>query len=55
MVANTGGPAGLSAADLRREIGRFIEWMKPVVEAAEQHGVSIAIEGHSKMLVGSPD
>ena len=55
VVANTGGPAGLPAADLRREIGRFIEGMKPVVEAAEQHGVSIAIEGHSKMLVGSPD
>jgi protease I len=55
VVANTGGPAGLPAADLRREIGRFIEAMKPVVEAAEQHGVSIAIEGHSKMLVGSPD
>ena len=55
VVANTGGPAGLSAADLRREIKRFIETMKPVVEAAEQHGVSLAIEGHSKMLVGSPD
>ncbi len=55
VVANTGGPPGLAAAELRREVTRFIEGMKPVVEAAEAHGVSIAIEGHSKMLVGSPD
>ena len=55
VVANSGGPAGLAAAEVRREIARFIEEMKPVIEAAEQHGVSIAIEGHSKMLVGSPD
>ena len=55
VVANSGGPAGLAGADLRREVARFIEGMKPVVEAAEKHGVTIAIEGHSRMLVGSPD
>lgn len=55
MVTGGEGPAGLAGAELKQAIAAFVEKMKPHLAAAEEAGVTIAIENHSKNLIDSPD
>ncbi len=55
MVTGGEGPAGLAGAELKQAITTFVEKMKPHLAAAEEAGVTIAIENHSKNLIDSPE
>ena len=55
IVTGSGGPKGLPVAELKPAILSFIERMKPHVAAAEENGVTIAIENHSNSLLHHPD
>lgn len=55
IVTGSGGPRGLPAAELKSAIRGFIERMQPHVAAAEENGVTIAIENHSNSLLHPPD
>jgi len=55
IVTGSGGPRGLPAAELKSAIRSFIERMQPHVAAAEENGVTIAIENHSNSLLHPPD
>jgi sugar phosphate isomerase/epimerase len=49
---NGPGPKGENA---KKAVLQFIEAMKPHADAAEEHGLTIAIENHSKQLISHPD
>lgn len=55
IVTGSGGPKGLSGAELKDAVRAFLEKMKPHAEAAGEAGVTIAIENHSGSLLSSPD
>jgi len=55
IVTSSIGPVGLTGAELKRAVGKFIEQMKPHLEVAAKTGVTIAIENHSNHLIASPD
>ena len=55
IVTGGKGPIGLTGIDLKKAITKFIEELKPHLEVAEETGVTIAIENHSKNLIDSPD
>jgi len=55
IVTGSGGPKGLTGADLKAAVAKFVETLKPHVAAAEKHGVTIAIENHGNSLINSPD
>jgi len=55
IVTGASGPVGLQGSDLKRAVSDFVEKVKPHVAAAEQHGVTIAIENHVNNLIESPD
>ena len=55
IVTGSHGPTGLSGAECKKAVGDFVEKMKPHVAAAEELGVTIAIENHANALVASPD
>ncbi|MDP3070922.1 MAG: TIM barrel protein [Opitutaceae bacterium] len=51
IVTGSGGPKGLAASELKKAIQGFLERMKPHAAAAEENGVTIAIENHSNSLL----
>lgn len=55
IVCGGRGPKGLSGSDLKAAVRKFVESMKPHLERAAEHGLSIAIENHGNNLVDSPD
>ena len=55
IVTGPKGPKGQTGDDLKKAIAIFHEQLKPHVEEAEKHGIVIAIENHSNMLLDSPD
>ena len=55
IVTGGKGPKGLQGSELKSAVGKFIESMKPHVEAAAENGVTIAIENHGNNLIESPD
>ena len=55
IICGSRGPRDLKGDDLKSAIRRFIEKMKPHVDAAEGIGVTIGIENHSSSLIQSPD
>lgn len=55
IVTGSGGPKDLQGEDLKAAVKKFAEQVKPHAEAAEKHGVTIAIENHSSSLINAPD
>jgi sugar phosphate isomerase/epimerase len=55
IVTGSGGPKGLPVAELKAAMQGLFERMKPHVAAAEENGVSIAMENHSCSLLHLPD
>ncbi len=55
IICGSGGPKGLSGQELKTAVGQFIERLKPHVEVAASHGVTIGIENHANALIDSAD
>ena len=55
MVTGAVGPKGLKGAELKAAVAKFGEQLKPHVAAAEERGVTVAIENHGNSLVETPD
>lgn len=55
IVTGSGGPKDLQGDDLKAAVKKFAEQLKPHAEAAEKHGVTIAIENHGNSLIAAPD
>lgn len=55
IVTGAVGPKGLSGDELKKEVAKFAEAMKPHLELAEELGVVIAIENHGNNLIETPD
>lgn len=55
VVTGSGGPKGLGGGELQKAVQGFVEKMKPHAAAAEEAGVTIAIENHGGSLLSSPD
>ncbi len=55
IVTGAVGPRGLTGRALKTAVGQFIEKLKPHLAAAEESGVTIAIENHGNNLIESPD
>jgi sugar phosphate isomerase/epimerase len=53
--ATTGSPSCFGSTDCKKAVGNFVDKMKPHVAAAEELGVTIAIENHANALVASPE
>jgi len=55
IVCGGRGKRGLKGAELKTEVKKFAELMKPHLAVAKAAGVTIAIENHSSNLINSPD
>lgn len=55
VVTGSGGPKDLEGDALKAAVRVFMEKMKPHASAAEELGVTIAIENHGGSLLSSPD
>jgi len=55
IVCGGRGRRGLTGQELKAEVKKFAELMKPHLAAAEASGVTIAIENHSSNLINTPD
>lgn len=55
IVTGSGGPKGLVGDELKKAVQGFVEKMKPHAAAAEEAGVTIAIENHGGSLLSSPE
>ena len=55
MVCGGRGRRGLKGTELKAEVKKFTELLKPHLAAAEAAGVTIAIENHSSNLINTPD
>ena len=55
IVTGAVGPRGLTGRTLKNAVSKFIEKLKPHLAAAEESGVTIAIENHGNNLIESPD
>jgi len=55
IVTGSGGPRALPVSELKPAIQGFLERMKPHAAAAEENGITIAIENHGNSLLNHPD
>ena len=55
IVTGSGGPSEPSGTEARTAVRGFLERMKPHVAAAEESGVTIAIENHNRQWLHHPD
>ncbi len=55
MVCGGSGPKKLKGDALKSAVKTFAEKMKPHLEVAEEHGVTVAIENHGNNVIDSPD
>ena len=55
IVTSSGGPKGLSGAEIKKAVQELLERMKPHTVAAEESGVVIAVENHSNSVLHHPD
>ncbi len=55
VLCGTIGPSEPSGNDAKRAVRAFLESMKPHVAAAEEAGVTIALENHDRQLLYHPD
>ena len=55
LVCGGKGRRGLKGGELKAEVKKFVEQMKPHLAAAEKAGVAIAIENHGSNLINTPD
>ena len=55
VIRGSRGPGNLKGDALKTAIRKFLENMKPQVDAAGQAGITIGIENHSNSLIHSPD
>ncbi|MFK7821213.1 MAG: sugar phosphate isomerase/epimerase family protein [Planctomycetaceae bacterium] len=55
IVTGGRGQKGLKGTELKNEVRRFLEKMKPHLAVAEETGVTIAIENHGNNVIDSPD
>jgi sugar phosphate isomerase/epimerase len=55
LVCGGKGRRGLKGGELKAEVKKFADLMKPHIAAAEKAGVTIAIENHGSNLVNTPD
>ena len=55
MVTGGRGPKGVTGNELKTEVGKFVEAMKPHLDVAAENGVTVAIENHGNNLIQSPD
>ncbi len=55
IVTGAVGPKGLQGDELKQAVRSFVEQMKPHLELAAKHDVTIAIENHAMNLIDSAD
>ena len=55
IVTGGSGPKGLAGGELKAAVGVFVEQMKPHLAAAEDSGVTVAIENHGNNLFETAD
>ena len=55
LVCGGRGRKGLKGTELKAEVKKFTELLKPHIAAAEKANVTIAIENHGNNLMDSPD
>jgi len=55
IVCGSTGPSEPSGAEAKAGVKSFLEKMKPHIAAAEEHGVTIAVENHARQLLYTPD
>lgn len=55
IVCGGKGPKGLKGSALKQAVKAFTEKLKPHLEIAKEHGVSLAIENHGNNLINTPD
>ncbi|MDG2487434.1 MAG: sugar phosphate isomerase/epimerase [Roseibacillus sp.] len=55
IVCGAAGNRAATGTNLRSEVKKFIERMKPHADAAAEHGVTIAVENHSGQILATPD
>ncbi|MBD06877.1 MAG: xylose isomerase [Gemmatimonadetes bacterium] len=55
LVCGSKGPKGLAGDELRGAVAELAEALKPHIEAAAGHDVTIGIENHGNALIESPD
>ena len=55
IVCGASGNRSATGPDLRAEVRKFIERMKPHADAAAEHGVTIAVENHGGQILATPD
>ncbi len=55
VVTGSTGPKNVTGAEAKAAVKAFVEQMKPLVELAEERGVTIGIENHANALVASVD
>ena len=55
IVTGSGGPKGLAGEEAKHAVLALLEKMKSHAAAAEENGITIAIENHSNSLLHHPD
>lgn len=55
VICGSQGPGNLKGDALKAAAKKFLEKMKPHIDAAERIGITIGIENHSNSLIQSPD
>jgi sugar phosphate isomerase/epimerase len=55
IVCAGSGPKNLGGSELKSAVKQFVEEMQPHIAAAEEAGITIAIENHGNNLIDSPD
>ena len=55
LVSGPKSPKAVAAKDLKAEVGKFVKATRPLVAAAEEAGVTVAVENHRRNLFEAAD